>query len=193
MADDRSNNDTIRLANHFLIAMPTLADPNFSQTVTYVCEHSEHGAMGIVINRPTEVTLGDLFQHLELETNEYCPFDDTVFVGGPVKRDRGFVLHTPDVPWESSIQISEDVALTTSRDILAALALGKGPDNCLVALGYAGWGAGQLEEEMAQNAWLSGPADPGVIFRTATEERWRAAALRLGIDISRLSFEAGHA
>ncbi len=193
MAEDRSTNDSVRLANHFLIAMPALADPNFSQTVTYVCEHNEQGAMGIVINRPTEVTLGDLFEHMGLETNEHSPSTGTVFVGGPVKRDRGFVLHPPDSPWESSIKISDEVALTTSRDILAALARGRGPDRCLVALGYAGWGAGQLEEEMGQNAWLSGPADPEVIFQTAYEDRWHAAALRLGIDISRLSSETGHA
>ncbi|MBK1735265.1 hypothetical protein CKO15_08190 [Halorhodospira abdelmalekii] len=185
--------DGAHLANHFLIAMPSLADPNFSQTVTLLCEHSSAGAMGIVVNRPTDVKLGDLFAHLELEVSNSSPQEQTVFAGGPVQRERGFVLHPPDERWEASLRISEEIAITTSRDILVALARGDGPKQSLVALGYAGWGAGQLEQELAQNAWLSGPVDPRVIFATETAKRWRAAAAHMGIDISLLSSESGHA
>lgn len=182
-----------RLTNQFLIAMPTLDDPNFAQTVTLICEHSEEGAMGVVINRSTEVTLGDLLQHLDLEIAEGSPQERTVFAGGPIQRERGFVLHPAGPQWEATTRISEEVALTTSRDILADLARGEGPERFLVALGYAGWEAGQLEEELAQNAWLSGPVDPEVIFEAAPEERWRAAAAQLGVDISLLAPESGHA
>ncbi len=182
-----------QLGSQFLIAMPALDDPNFAQTVTLLCEHTEHGAMGIVLNRPTEVTLGDLFRHLELEISDGCPQDRAVFAGGPVQRERGFVLHPAGEEWTATTPVCEGVALTTSRDILAALARGEGPERFLVALGYAGWGAGQLEQELAQNAWLSGPADPGVIFDTDTNQRWRAAAARLGVDIALLSSESGHA
>lgn len=185
--------DTVRLTDHFLIAMPALEDPNFSQTVTYVCEHNDEGAMGIVINRPTEVTLGELFDHMGLETHELRARDEVVLMGGPVKRDRGFVLHSPDERWGGSLNISDQIALSTSRDMLAAIAAGEGPEDSIVALGYAGWGAGQLEEEMGQNAWLSGPADPDVIFRTDHSDRWRAAAACVGVDISLLSSDAGHA
>ncbi len=187
------NNDGDRLASQFLIAMPTLDDPNFSQTVTLVCEHSSEGAMGIIINRPTDVTLGDLFHHLELETDEGGPQSHAVFAGGPVQRERGFVLHPAGEEWEATVPITETVALTTSQDILAALARGLGPQRYLVALGYAGWDAGQLEQEIAQNAWLSGPAEAGIIFETETARRWRAAAAQLGVDISLLSSESGHA
>lgn len=194
MAETNVKNDpSVCLTDHFLIAMPALEDPNFSQTVTYVCEHRDEGAMGIVINRPTEVTLGELFDHMGLETHELRAREELVLMGGPVKRDRGFVLHSPDPRWKASMEISERVALSTSREMLAAIAAGDGPQKAIVALGYAGWGAGQLEEEMAQNAWLSGPADPEVIFDTAHDDRWRAAAANLGIDISLLSSGFGNA
>lgn len=183
-----------QLANHFLIAMPNLADPNFAQTVTLVCEHSTAGAMGLIINRPTEVKLNDLFEHLELEINAASPHEQPVFAGGPVQRDRGFVIHPPDDnAWEATAQVSTDIAITTSRDILAALAYGEGPERFLVALGYAGWGAGQLEQELAQNTWLCGPVDSKTIFATEPSQRWHAAAANMGIDISLLSSESGHA
>jgi len=181
------------LRNHFLIAMPTLADPNFAQTVTYVCEHTAEGALGIIINRPLEITLGEVLQHMELPAGESGQVDDTIFLGGPVQPERGFVLHTPAGSWTSSLAITPDIALTTSRDIVAAIGLGEGPKRYLLALGYAGWGPGQLEKEISDNAWLSGPANPDIIFETPTEQRWEAAAALLGIDLHLLTSEAGHA
>ena len=181
------------LSNHFLIAMPSLADPNFAQTVTYLCEHNEDGALGIVINRPSDVTLGELLSHMGIE---HLPAEQAalqVYLGGPVQRDRGFVLHSPGGEWESSLRIAEGVCVTTSRDILEAVARGEGPERYLVALGYAGWGPGQLEREMAENAWLSGPADPTIIFQRPHGERWRAAAALLGVDLALLSSQSGHA
>lgn len=181
------------LTNHFLIAMPSLEDPNFSETVTYICEHNAEGALGIVINRPSELTLTDLFNHMTITNDSASAGGAPVYVGGPVQRERGFVLHVPGGQWESTLPVSEDVSITTSRDVLEALAAGEGPKRFLVALGYAGWGAGQLEEEMAANAWLSGPADPDVIFSETIDNRWRAAAALLGVDLSLLSSDAGHA
>lgn len=182
-----------QLTDHFLIAMPALADPNFSQTVTYICEHNPDGALGIVINRPSELTLDDLLGHMDITPVGGSVGGRLVYRGGPVQRERGFVLHSPEHDWESSLRISEGVAITTSRDILEAMAAGDGPRHSLIALGYAGWGAGQLEHEMAANAWLSGPADPDVIFERNAAERWRAAAALLGVDLSLLSSQTGHA
>lgn len=181
------------LTNHFLIAMPTLADPNFSRTVTYICEHNEDGAMGIVINRPSDLRLGELLDHLECEGENAAASSRPVYLGGPVQRDRGFVLHRPGGDWDSSLQIAEGISVTTSKDILEAIAQARGPEAYLVALGYAGWGAGQLEAEMAENSWLSGPADPAVIFEREATERWRAAAALLGVDLALLSSQTGHA
>ncbi len=181
------------LTNHFLIAMPTLEDPNFHQAVAYMCEHNDEGGLGIIVNHPTEVTLGELLEHLELEPATAAIAGQTVYMGGPVQRERGFVLHNPGGDWDSSLQVSEDVCVTTSRDILAAIAEGKGPSRYLVALGYAGWEAGQLEEELAQNAWLNGPASPDIIFERDSSERWQAAAALLGVDMTLLSSDAGHA
>ncbi len=185
--------ETNNLTNHFLIAMPALEDPNFQRTVTLMCEHTRDGALGIVINRPTDITLGELLDHLETPAQHAAIAERTVYMGGPVQRERGFVLHPPDSRWDSSLQVSDHIAVTTSRDILAAIARGEGPEHFLVALGYAGWGAGQLEQEMADNAWLSGPADPDIIFQRGNEERWRAAAALLGVDINLLSSDTGHA
>ncbi|MGD9602006.1 MAG: YqgE/AlgH family protein [Gammaproteobacteria bacterium] len=185
--------DTLDLTNHFLIAMPALDDPNFSRTVTYVCAHNEEGAMGIVINRPLNIELGEVFAQMELESDDpginACP----VFQGGPVHRDRGFIIHRPARDWGSTIRVTEDIAISTSREILAAISRGEGPPDMLIALGYAGWAAGQLEEEIARNAWLSGPADLEIIFKAPPEQRWARAAARLGVDLARLSSEVGHA
>lgn len=181
------------LTNHFLIAMPALSDPNFAQTVAYICEHNTDGALGIVINRPSELTLAELFTHMGFGEAPGAIGAQPVYVGGPVQRERGFVLHSPAGNWDSSLRVSEDVTITTSRDILEALAQGKGPQQYLVALGYAGWGTGQLEHEMAQNAWLSGPPDPTIIFERDGPERWRAAARLLGVDLTLLSSDTGHA
>ncbi len=181
------------LTNHFLIAMPGMDDPNFSQTVTLVCEHSDKGALGIVINRPLTMDLGDVFAQLGLDASQSRVTRQHVLHGGPVQTDRGFVLHTAGPTWESTLPVSGRIHLTTSRDILDALAGGRGPDRAVVALGYAGWDAGQLEDEMARNAWLTAPADEELLFTVPVEERWRAAGRLLGIDLLHLSSDAGHA
>lgn len=181
------------LTNHFLIAMPQLADPNFFHTVTYICEHNSDGALGIVINRPLEMRLGEIFTHMNIDGATAQAADLPVYLGGPVQQERGFVLHQPPGDWESSLRITDTIAVTTSRDVLAAIADGTGPKRALVALGYAGWGAGQLEQEMADNAWLSGPADARILFDLPDQQRWHAAAALLGVDLNLLSGDAGHA
>lgn len=181
------------LSNHFLIAMPALADPNFSQTVTYICEHNDAGAMGIIINRPMEFHLDEVLEHMHIDSERSEVNSQAVYSGGPVQPERGFVLHSPRGDWESSLDISNGIAVTTSRDILEAMAQGSGPEHSLVALGYAGWGEGQLEQEMAENAWLSGPMTPDLIFDTPAPLRWRAAAAVLGVDLDLLSGQVGHA
>ncbi|WP_297527291.1 YqgE/AlgH family protein [Thiohalobacter sp.] len=181
------------LRNHFLIAMPTLADPNFFHTVTYICEHDEEGAMGIVVNRLTDMSLGDIFAHMHIEARTPDVPDLPVFQGGPVQPERGFVLHQPLGDWEATLRVTEDIGLTASQDILEAMAAGHGPYRALIALGYAGWGAGQLEQEMADNAWLSGPADPTILFETPVKDRWEAAARLIGVDVNLISGDTGHA
>jgi len=186
-------NDSPSLRNHFLIAMPTLVDPNFSHTVTYLCEHNEEGAMGIVINRHMPITLAEVLEQMAIEPSSKLDTDVPVHEGGPVQPEHGFVIHSPVGAWESSLSITDEIALTTSRDILAAIGHNEGPRKYLIALGYAGWGAGQLEQELAQNVWLSGPATSEILFDLPLEERWAAAAAQLGIDLSLLSSEIGHA
>ena len=181
------------LKNHFLIAMPGMEDPNFSRTVTYICEHGEHGAMGIVVNRPSELTLADVLSHMQIPEVDPEVGRQAVYTGGPVEEERGFVLHTPPGDWDATLAVTEEISVTTSRDILEAIARGEGPQRALLALGYAGWGAGQLEEEIQHNAWLNGPADPAIIFDLPPEQRWAAAARQLGVDLNLLSTEAGHA
>lgn len=178
--------------DHFLIAMPALADPNFSQTVTYICEHNNDGALGLVVNRPADLTLGELLQHLGFHPIRKEIGEKAVYVGGPVQRERGFVLHEPGGTWESSLSVSPQLAVTTSKDVLEAIAEDRGPERYLVALGYAGWGPGQLDREMAENAWLSGPADATILFDQENHEKWRAAARLLGVDLSLLSSDTGH-
>jgi len=181
------------LSDHFLIAMPGLKDPNFAHSVTYICEHTEDGALGLIINRTSNVSLGELLQHLGDQQAPAAVAATPVMIGGPVQQDRGFVLHTPIGKWESSLAVGSHLGLTTSRDVLLAMARGEGPDKVLVTLGYAGWGAGQLEREMAANAWLAGPADPTIIFETPVEQRWHAAAALLGVELSLLATDPGHA
>lgn len=181
------------LTNHFLIAMPGLEDPNFFHTVTYICEHTSDGAMGIVINRPMDLRLADIFEQLEIKISSPGIADQPVYLGGPVQSDRGFVLHDSSTEWNSTLHVTDGISVTTSLDILEAIAADKGPVHSLIALGYAGWGAGQLEQELAQNAWLSGPAESNIIFSRASQERWQAAADLLGVDINLLSSDAGHA
>lgn len=181
------------LTNHFLIAMPSLADPNFHHTVTYICAHNEEGAMGIIINRPLGLELSEILDQMELKTEDKKIAQTPIYHGGPVQSDRGFVLHQPLQQWDSSITVSNKIGVATSRDILKAIAEGKGPDNTFIALGYAGWGAGQLEREIRDNAWLSGPADLGIIFNMPNELRWSSAAALMGVDIEKISGDIGHA
>jgi putative transcriptional regulator len=181
------------LNNQLLIAMPGMHDPNFSSTVTLICEHNDEGALGIVINRPLDLKLGGLFEQLSLDEVDALTATRPVLSGGPVARERGFVLHIPGANFESSMSVSENIQLTFSRDVLDALAAGTGPEKALVALGYAGWEPGQLEAEMLANTWLNVPASPEIVFDTPFAERRSRAADSIGIDISRLSPDAGHA
>lgn len=185
--------ETESLAGRFLIAMPQMADPNFSRTVTLLAQHDVNGALGVVVNRPAEVSIVEIFKQLGLPLEQVGEDGLPVYTGGPVHPEVGLVLHAPRGDWESSLPIGERLALTSSRDILGALAAGEGPEKRLLVLGYAGWGAGQLEHEMQQNAWLSAPLDEDLIFSTPPEKRWEHAARLLGIDISLLTTEAGHA
>lgn len=181
------------LNDHFLIAMPALEDPNFFHSVTYICEHNDQGAMGIVINQPLEISLGDVLSHMKMTAHDEAIGSTPVYLGGPVQTDRGFVLHEPAGKWDAMLEVTDSIAVTTSRDILQALNDGKGPDRSLVALGYAGWGEGQLEQEIVMNTWLTCPADSAIIFDTPIGNRWTAAAASLGIDLSTLSGTFGHA
>ncbi len=184
--------ETTYLTHHFLIAMPNLLDPHFFQTVTYICMHNEDGAMGIVINRPMNVELGEVLEHMNIETTDSAITTLPIFEGGPVQRERGFVIHQPIGQWDAMLTVAESLGITTSRDILNAIARGEGPQKIFIALGYAGWSPGQLERELAENAWLSTPADTRIIFEVPPEKRWQAAARHLGVDLTLLSSEAGH-
>ncbi len=181
------------LTNQFLIAMPSMQDMNFSQTVTYICEHTEEGAMGIVVNRPTNLHLNDILDQLEITDIDLKSGEEPIYIGGPVQPERGFVLHGDSNDWDSTLKITDEISVTTSKDILESIAAGKGPNLHLVALGYAGWASGQLEDEISANAWLSGPADSQIIFTTPVERRWKAAAQLLGVDLDLISGDAGHA
>ena len=173
--------------------MPGMHDPNFHSTVTLICEHNDEGALGIVINRPLHLNLGGLFEQMSLDEPDEAAAKIPILSGGPIARERGFVLHNPGPSFKNSMAVSENILLTLSRDILDALAAGKGPEKSLVALGYAGWEPGQLEAEMLANTWLNSPASPEIVFDIPFSDRWVYAANSLGIDISRLSPHAGHA
>lgn len=182
------------LTNQLLIAMPSLADPNFSQTVTLVCEHTDRGALGIVLNRPLEMRLGEVLDQLALPNHDPLLAEQTVLRGGPVQPDRGFVLHRPTgKAWDSTLEVSDTLHVTTSRDILESMARGDGPAETTMALGYAGWDAGQLDEELLQNSWLTAPCDESIVFGVPFEQRWHAAAKLLGVDLARISHIAGRA
>ncbi|OIR10317.1 hypothetical protein GALL_76290 [mine drainage metagenome] len=183
----------LNLTNHFLIAMPAMTDPFFAKSLTYVCEHNEQGAMGIVVNRPISLTLSELFAQINMPLKPVELEDVLVHFGGPVQTDRGFVLHDTGGPWQSTLQVNDKIGLTTSRDILQAVGEGQGPQRLLVTLGYAGWSEGQLEQELADNAWLSVLASEHILFELPAEERLPAAMALLGIDFASLSDEAGHA
>ena len=182
------------LSRHLLIAMPALDDPNFARGVTLICQHNEEGAMGLTVNRPSDWRLGEVMRQVGVTRTPPEIADQRVLLGGPVQMERGFVLHEPGQPWESSASIGDDLQVTTSRDVLQAIAAGHGPKRYLVLLGYAGWSAGQLEQEMRDNAWLTAePRDNDILFETPIEKRWDASARLLGVNIHLLSGTAGHA
>jgi putative transcriptional regulator len=190
-----SDAGTLNLANHFLIAMPSMQDPVFGGTVVYVCEHNENGVLGVVINKPTDMTMQVLFERIDLKLEDglQSHVDEPIMFGGPVQDDRGFVLHTPGNRYSSSLTVTKDVAFTTSIDVLEAVAAGDGPSQMLVSIGYSGWSPGQLEDEISRNGWLTVGADPRILFNLPIEERYTAAMRLLGIDPLMLTSEAGHA
>lgn len=185
-------NGATYLNNQFIIAMPNLADPNFFHTVTYLCQHNEEGALGIVINRSAGMKLGEIFKQMDIHVTSETAAETAVFAGGPVQQDRGFVVHTSCGQWDATMAVSDSISLTTSRDVIEAIAVGEGPESYLIALGYAGWGEGQLEKEMLDNAWLSTPFGKQILFDMPINMRWAAAANQIGIDINQLTAPAGH-
>jgi putative transcriptional regulator len=184
--------DESYLSNQFLVAMPGLEDNNFSHSVTLLCEHSDKGALGLIINRPTDLRLSEMLDQMGVEHNQ-LPGDPIVYWGGPVQPERGFVVHSAPGVWDSTLKLADDLYITTSRDVLGAIGRGEGPQRYMVALGYAGWGEGQLESEIMSNSWLNTPVDSGVLFGTPAPQRWLAAARLLGVDVSHLASVAGHA
>ena len=212
----------ISLENQLLIAMPSLGDPYFNKTVTYICEHNEEGAMGLIINLPVNITLSDLLKQIPAEEDEKLDkaidgdsannditgniglidnavtditnsLEQLVLAGGPIAKQRGFVLHSSQTGWTSSLSLSKELMITTSKDILMALGTEKAPEQFMVTLGYAGWGPGQLEQELQANSWLTTPADSEILFKTPIEQRWKKATEKLGIDLAHLSSDVGHA
>ena len=183
------------LSNQFLIAMPELEDPNFSRTVTLICQHDKNGALGVIIHRTVDsLNLNDVLDQFSLPNPESRRIGhQPIYVGGPVHNELGLVLHRGLGEWQSTLRIGSQLGLTSSRDVLEAISHSGGPDDCLLVLGYAGWGAGQLDFEIQQNAWLTVPADPRIIFEVEVEQRWAQAATSLGVDITTLSTGAGHA
>ena len=180
------------LNNQFIIAMPGLTEPDFSHTVTYLCQHNEEGALGIIINRPADMTLGEIFKQMDICVTSPIASEIIVFAGGPVQQDRGFVLHTNHGNWDVSMKVSDTISLTTSRDIIEAIATDTGPDKYLVAMGYAGWGGGQIEQEILHNSWLNTPYSQSILFESPVSQRWQQAAKEIGIDINLLTAQAGH-
>jgi putative transcriptional regulator len=183
----------INLTDHFLIAMPAMEDPYFSKSLIYIAEHNDQGALGIIVNRPIDMSLATLFEKIDVPFESGSLADLPVFFGGPVQTDRGFVLHRPVGEWQSTLAVNTEIGLTTSRDVLQSVARDGLPSEVMVTLGYSGWGAGQLEHELAQNAWLTVPADPRILFDTPYEERLPSAMQILGIDFTHLAEKAGHA
>jgi putative transcriptional regulator len=187
-----NTNNSLYLTNQFLIAMPLLTDPYFAHAVTYICEHNENGAIGIVINQPLELQLAEVFKQMEIEVSDTTIGGLPVLCGGPIHPERGFVLHTPSGTWRSSLEMSSEICVTTSRDILQAIAQNQGPQEMLISLGYASWTAGQLEQEIINNFWLTAPVSTDILFKLPFNERWEAAIRSIGIDLNKLSEIAGH-
>lgn len=184
--------EELNLRNHLLIAMPAMGDPNFDHTVSLICQHDEFGAFGVVINRPLEMTLGELFAQLDIYVNDPHIAGQLALSGGPVQAEQGFVLHDGIRNWESTLRISEDLALTSSRDILVDIACGGGPQHFLLLLGCAGWSAGQLEHEIKENTWLTCPSSAQILFDMPYGQRWTGAARTIGVDVNLLGISAGH-
>ncbi len=214
LKNDGESSETLpmnSLENQLLIAMPALGDPYFNKTVTYICEHNEEGAMGLIINLPVNITLSDLLKQIEPEEDEAAQvlestdgdvaeatditnsLEQLVLSGGPISQQRGFVLHSSQSGWTSSLALSKELMITTSKDILLALGTEKAPEQFMVTLGYAGWGPGQLEQELQANSWLTTPADIEILFNTPIEQRWKKATEKMGIDLAHLSSDIGHA
>jgi putative transcriptional regulator len=185
--------NSVNLTDNFLIAMPALEDPYFAQSLVYICEHNENGALGIIVNRPIDMKMAELFEKIDIKLQAEELAALPVYFGGPVQLDRGFVLHRPIGFWQSTLRINEEVGLTSSRDVLSEVAATGLPSEIIVSLGYAGWEAGQLEEELAQNSWLTVPAKASILFDLPPEERLPAAMQKLGISFAQLSDVAGHA
>ncbi len=185
--------DSGYLTNQLLIAMPAMGDPNFAQSVALICDHSARGALGLILNKPLQMRMGEIFEQLEIMITSGPLTERKVLRGGPMQTDRGFVVHRAGGEWDSTLKVSESIHVTTSRDILAAIALGEGPGEAVVALGYAGWDGGQLEDEIRANAWLNAPVDSGIIFELPFESRWEAAGRLLGVDLGRISAISGNA
>ncbi len=190
---DNLEMQSVNLTHHFLIAMPNMQDPHFAGTLVYICEHTDQGALGLIVNRPVELDVQSLYEQVDIAFDRPDIGPQTCYFGGPVQMDRGFVLHRPVGEWTSTIAMNGNMALTTSKDILHAIAEGKGPEQFIISLGYAGWEGGQLEQELAQNAWLTVPASPDIIFELDPEARVEAAMHCLGVDRVSLSDQAGHA
>lgn len=180
-------------SNQLLVALPALHDPHFERGVALICQHDEDGAMGVIVNRASEYTLGDVLTQMSLAPHDEHMARQLVLSGGPVLPERGFVLHDGDRRWDSTLSIGAGLSLTTSRDILEAMAEGEGPEHVVVALGCAGWSAGQLELELGENSWLTAPADNELLFDLPLEQRWLAAGGRIGVDMSRMTDYSGHA
>ncbi|MEO7773801.1 MAG: YqgE/AlgH family protein [Steroidobacteraceae bacterium] len=189
----RSAGTAANLTNQLLVAMPWFSDANFAQTVTLICEHSDKGALGIVLNKPLPMMLDEVLSQMKLYARDEDIAARSVLRGGPVHQDRGFVLHRPGGEWDSTHRVSESIQVTTSRDVLAAMAVGEGPQGAFVALGYAGWEGGQLEREIKDNAWLTLPLDEHVVFDLPYEDRWLASWRLLGVDVDQVSLVPGHA
>lgn len=185
--------ESATLAGQFLIAMPSLDDPSFNRGVTFVCQHNEEGAIGLLVNRVSDYNLAEILGQMQMECSDPALAEAPVLIGGPLQQERGFVLHEEPGYWESSYRVNEAWSVTTSRDILVAMATGQGPERALLVLGYAGWDAGQLEQELKDNAWLTADASPHIVFDTPLEQRWSAAADLVGVDVSRLTAYPGHA
>ncbi|MGY1458964.1 MULTISPECIES: YqgE/AlgH family protein [unclassified Luteimonas] len=181
------------LANQLLVALPSLADPHFARTVSLLCQHDANGAMGVVVNRRSDYTLGEIFSQMGIACENGALCATPVLAGGPVHPERGFVIHDGDHGWDSSLTVADGLRVTTSRDVLEAMARGDGPERAVVALGCAGWSAGQLDAELVENSWLTVPSDDEILFALPLDARWQAAAGRIGVDLAHMPGYAGHA